>query len=202
MRKLLLIAILISHAQTAEKFTLTIDNIMRGPELVGYEPGQIRWSGDSQRIYFQWKRATQKQDEPMDTYVANRDGSGLRKLSDDEVKVAPPLTGHISKDKRSTVYSRDGDLFVYENATGKTWQITKTTDAEANPRFLPDSKRIAFTRANNLYVMSLDTGLLVQMTDVRSAAAPAVPVSVPGGRGAAPPTATGEAAARGTDSQE
>ena len=37
-----------SDAQTAnqvsgKKFDLTIDNIMRGPELVGYEPRAVRW---------------------------------------------------------------------------------------------------------------------------------------------------------------
>ncbi len=80
---------------------------------------------------------------------------------------------------------------------------------EANPHFLPDGKRIYFTRSNNLYVMSLDTGLLVEMTDIR-AAAPAAGAAGPaagagggrGGRGgtAAAAATTGEQ--RGTDSQE
>ena len=43
----------------------------------------------SDHIYFQWKQATQKEDAPMDLYVANRDGSGLRKLSEEEAKAAP-----------------------------------------------------------------------------------------------------------------
>ena len=42
-----------------KKFDLSIDNIMRGPQLYGYEPGSVRWSGDSSRIYFQWKRASE-----------------------------------------------------------------------------------------------------------------------------------------------
>src|SRR5689334_3987480 len=105
---------LLLPAQTS-KFSLTIDNIMRGPGLVGYEPAQVRWSGDSAQVYFQWKRATQKEDAPMDTYVANRDGSGLRKLSEDEAKLAPPAIGEPSRDKRLTAYVRDGDLFVYDN---------------------------------------------------------------------------------------
>ncbi|MBZ5619164.1 MAG: alpha/beta fold hydrolase, partial [Acidobacteriia bacterium] len=153
---------------------------------------------------------------PFDTYVVERDGSGLRKLSGDEAKLAPPAFGDTTKDKRLTTYARDGDLFVYDAATGKTQQITKTTDAEVNPRFLPDGKRISFTRAGNLYVMSLDTGLLVQMTDVRAAAA-TVPgggtaatggglgqgqgLGGRGGRGGALPPAAGEQP-KGTDSQE
>ena len=44
------------QAVPAKKFDLTIDNIMRGPDLVGYEPTGVRWSPDSSKIYFSWKR--------------------------------------------------------------------------------------------------------------------------------------------------
>src|SRR5947209_12017493 len=110
MRKLLLplaaAAALLLHGQTGAKFALTIDNIMRGPGLVGYEPAQVRWSFDSQRLYFQWKQASDRANAPMDTYTANRDGSGLRKLTDDEVKALPLPGGGTSRDKRFTIYSR------------------------------------------------------------------------------------------------
>jgi hypothetical protein len=208
MRKILLplaVAALMLPAQTTKKFALTIDNIMRGPGLVGYEPAQVRWSGDGARIFFEWKQAPQKEDAPMDSYVVNRDGSALRKLSDEEAKTAPPAAGEPSLDRSRIVYARDGDLFVYDNTTGGTRQLTKTTDVESSPRFLRDGKRIAFTRANNLYVLSLEDGSLVQMTDIRTEAAPAAAPAAAGGRGgrggAAPPTAAG-APPRGTDSQE
>jgi dipeptidyl aminopeptidase/acylaminoacyl peptidase len=194
------------QAQTASRFALTIDNIMRGPGLVGYEPAQVRWSGASDRIYFQWKQSTDKQDAPLDTYVVNRDGSGLRKLSEDEAKLAPPLAGDSTEDKRLTVYARDGDIFIYDNSTGATRQITKTADAESNPHFLRDGKRIYFTRANNLYVLSLDDGALVQMTNITAATAagaPATPAAT-GGRGGrgGPAAAASEGEPKGTDSQE
>src|SRR5688572_7438744 len=57
------------------KFELTIDNIMRGPGLVGYEPRGVRWSADGQRIYFQWKRAAEPREKDFDTYVVGRDGA-------------------------------------------------------------------------------------------------------------------------------
>jgi dipeptidyl aminopeptidase/acylaminoacyl peptidase len=209
MRKFLFLAALalLLEAQTG-KFALTIDNIMRGPGLVGYEPAQARWSGDSKQVFFQWKQFSQKEDAPLDTYVVARDGSGLRKLSEDEAKLAPPAFGDQSKDKRSVVYVRDGDLFVYDNPTGKIRQITKTTEFESNPRFLPDGKRISFVRANNLYVLSLEDGSIVQMTDIRAdaggAATPATAAA--GGRGGrgggTPPTAAAGQPPRGTDSQE
>jgi dipeptidyl aminopeptidase/acylaminoacyl peptidase len=191
----LALALFIFQARTAEKFSLTVDNIMRGPALVGYEPAQIRWSYDSQRIFFQWKQAGDKQDAPLDTYVVGRDGSPPRKLSDAEAKQAPPVYGDISRDQRLTVFSRDGDLFLYDSANGQVRQITDTTETETDPHFLPDGKRIYFTRGGNLYVMSLDTGYLEQVTDIRAAGAPqpAAPTGFTGGfggrggRGPAPP---------------
>jgi dipeptidyl aminopeptidase/acylaminoacyl peptidase len=210
MRKLLLPLLATALlAQNGARFSLTVDNIMRGPALVGYEPAQVRWSGDSRQVYFQWKLASQKEDAPMDTYVVNRDGSDLRKLSDDEAKLAPPAFGDVSHDRRATVYANAGDLFLYDHATGKTRQLTKTSDAEANPRFLSGDKRISFTRAGNLYVLSLEDGSLIQMTEIRPEGAPATSAAPPagggrGGRGGAPaPTvAAGGQPPRGTDSQE
>src|SRR5579862_9894291 len=105
-------------ANPAAKFALTIDNIMRGPELYGYQPTDIRWSGDGQKIYFQWKQASDARLKPSDTYVVARDGSGLRKLSEDERKLAPPVAGDSTRDRKRTVYSRDGDIFYYDSASG------------------------------------------------------------------------------------
>ena len=209
MRKLPFLAFLfVCQVRPANNFALTIDNIMRGPNLVGYEPSAARWSYDSATLYFQWKQYADKIIAPMDTYAVNRDGGGLRKLTDDEIKLVPPIGGDTSRDHRLTVYSSDGDLFVHDNTTGKTQQITRTTDPELNPHFTQNGKRIAFTRGGNLYVMSLDGASLVQLTDIRSATPPATPAAAPaggrGGRGGGRGGAAQETAAeqKGTDSQE
>jgi dipeptidyl aminopeptidase/acylaminoacyl peptidase len=178
-----LIFLFVLQARTANNFSLTVDNIMRGPALVGYEPTGVRWSPDGSRILFQWKQNTDKEIAPMDTYAVNRDGSGLGKLSDEEVRKLPPALGDTSKDKRLMVYSSAGDLFTLDNTTGKITELTKTTDAETNPRFTQDGKRVSFTRGGNLYLMSLESGLLVQLTDIRSAAAPATSAAPAGGVG-------------------
>ena len=193
----LLALIFAFHATPAGKFALTIDNIMRGPGLYGYEPAQVRWSGDGERIYFQWKQASDPQIKDLDTYVVGRDGSGLKKLSEEEAKLAPPVFGDTTLDKKRTVYSRDGDLFLYDSTSGQTQQLTKTEDAETNPHFTRDGRRIAFTRANNLYVMALDSGSVVEMTDIRTGAPPVAEAGRQG-RGA---SHTDEEK-KGTDSQE
>jgi dipeptidyl aminopeptidase/acylaminoacyl peptidase len=194
------------------KFELTIDNIMRGFELVGYEPRAVHWSPDSQRVYFQWKQASEPREKDFDTYVVNRDGSGLKKLTDEEAKNAPPLFGEVSKDKKLMVFVDNGDVFVYDNVANQRRRITETTDAETNAHFTRDQKHIYFTRANNLYVMSLESGSLVQMTDITTggAASPAGPVAGGGfGQGRGQGQGGGQrgqnaetAQQKGTDSQE
>jgi len=173
-----------SPSSSPKRFELTVDSIMRGAALVGYEPGSVRWSQDGARVYFRWKQATEPRLKEMDTYVVNRDGTNLRKLSEDEVKNAPPAAGDLSKDKKWTVFAEEGDVYLYEHARGARRQVTRTTEAETNPRFTRDGRRIYFTRQNNLYALSLDGGLLEQLTDIRI-----------GGGG-------GQTAGRGTESQE
>lgn len=166
----------------AKKFDLTIDNIMRGAELVGYEPESVRWSRDGQRIYFRWKQAGEPRVAELSTYVVNADGGSLRKLSEEEARLlAPPAAGELSKDKRLTVFAENGDVFLYDHEKGERRQITRTVDVETNPRFTFDQRAVYFTRQNNLYVLPLEGGALEQLTDIRAAGAP--PVADPNKKG-------------------
>lgn len=149
-------------------YTLTVDFVMRGPNLYGYEPRAIRWSGDSSKIYFEWKQWNDAVLADFDTYVVNRDGSGLRKLSEQEARLAPPENGDATRDHQRTVYARDGDIYLYDAAAGSTRPLTRTVEPETSPRWLSDEKHVSFVRANNLYVLSLEDGALEQMTDVRT----------------------------------
>lgn len=165
-------ALLLQNLPAQKKFALTIDNIMRGPGLVGYGPANPRWSGDGQKIFFQWKQASDAIAKPLDTYVVGRDGTGLRKLSEDEAKQAPPAGGAFTRDRKRQVYASGGDLYLYDYTSDQVRRLTKTGDAESNPRFTQEEQKVAFTRGGNLYVLGLGDGFLEQMTDIRPAGAP------------------------------
>ena len=62
---------------------MTVDSIMRGPDLVGYPPSGLRWSGDSTKLYFDWRKPGEE--EPA-TYVVDRSGGEPRRLSEEETK--------------------------------------------------------------------------------------------------------------------
>src|SRR5437660_10237463 len=104
---------------SAKPFELTVDSIMRGPRLVGYPPTGVYWSQDSQRVYFRWKQAGETRLKETSLYVVNRDGKGLRRLTEDEARQAPPANGELSKDKTMTVFTDDGDIFIYDHRKGE-----------------------------------------------------------------------------------
>src|SRR5262244_1581993 len=122
-----------SPQSSPKKFELTVDSIMRGPDLVGYEPTRVYWSQDSRRVYFRWKRAGESQLKEPDLYVINRDGGGLRKLLEEEAKQAPPPAGDPSKDKTMTVFAEEDDIFIYDHVKNERRQITSTVEGENGP---------------------------------------------------------------------
>jgi dipeptidyl aminopeptidase/acylaminoacyl peptidase len=148
----------------AQQFDLSIDSIMRGTALVGWEPDDLRWSPDGSKIYFGWKQYTEPMEKDRDTYVANRDGSGLRKLSDEEKKDAPPGNAQWTRDRMRAAFADDGDIFVWEN--GHRRALTQTKDTESGPQWTFDEKRITFIRANNVYALDLGSGLVQQLTNI------------------------------------
>ena len=87
-------------AQTQQPVALTIDMIMKGPQFAGYEPRDLRWAPDGQHLFFRWKQYTEPIEKDFDTYVVNRDGKGLRKLTDEEAKDAPPVRAYWSRDHK------------------------------------------------------------------------------------------------------
>ena len=72
------------------RFELTVDSIMRGPDLVGYPPTGLRWAADSQTFYFDWRKPGE---EKASTYAVGRAGGAPRKLSEEEAKTIPPAAG-------------------------------------------------------------------------------------------------------------
>ncbi len=149
-------------------FQLTIDNIMRGPQLYGYMPESVRWSGDGKRIYFDWKDATQLQDEPMSTWELEERSGSPQRLPDSEARLTPPYRRTETRDHKKAVFIRNGDLFVYDYDRDQATQLTATVAAESNPHFNQDETLIAFTLEKNLYTIPVEGGLIRQITDIRT----------------------------------
>jgi len=69
-----------------------------------------------------------------------------------------------SRDYSAFIFSFGNDLYLYSLKTQEFKRLTATPEEEKNPRFSPDGKFIAYTRANNLYACNLEKGLEYQLT--------------------------------------
>lgn len=145
---------------------LDVDWIMQGPALYGWTPSDVRWSRDGSTVFFRWKRHDAPLLSEPDTYAVNRDGSALRKLSEQEAEQAPPFGGELSSDKSATVFVERGDVFVYDHVEMLRRDVTKTTETESNPRFHRDAKHITYRREHNLFLHSLGDGAVEQVTNI------------------------------------
>lgn len=151
----------------ATPFPLTVDSIMRGPDLLGSAPGGVRWSGDSTKVYFDWRRPG---DDEAATYVIGREGGTPRRLTDEERKRVPPAAGGAwDTARRRVLFADGGDIVIVDSVAGTRTEITRTTERESNPRWARDDTHVTFVRDGNLYLVPAQAGggaLVTQLTDV------------------------------------
>jgi dipeptidyl aminopeptidase/acylaminoacyl peptidase len=154
-------------ARPAPQQMLTVDSIMRGPKLVGSPPSNVRWSKDSSTIYFSWQKPAE---ERPATWAVNRDGTGLKQLSQQETRnLSVPPAGRFDRARRRVLATEGGDVVMYDASTGARRLLTRTAGAESNARWVRNDTAVTFLRDGNLYLLSLDGSAdtpLAQLTDI------------------------------------
>ncbi len=171
-------------AAPAKPPILSVESIMRGPELVGTEPSIVGWSADGQKFYFRWKKPEEKAAE---LYFITPKNFAPQKAAADELQKTPlaaasgggGFRGYFGggasmipdKAKKRFILNQGGDLALLDAAAGKTTPLLRTDDRESAVAFTADEKGIVFTAEDNLYVLSLDGLGLRQMTSFSRAPA-------------------------------
>jgi dipeptidyl aminopeptidase/acylaminoacyl peptidase len=173
---------------------LTVDGIMRGPKLVGTSPTAVRWSKDSSKIYFSWQQASK---ERSATFSVNKDGSGLREMTPEEVRgIEAPQTGRLDRARKRTLVAEGGDVVIRDVASGARRVVMRTAAAESQPRWARNDTAVTFMRDGNLYFLSLEgqATAFAQLTDI---VAPAEAGAAQAGGAGAPVAAGGRGAGLG-----
>jgi dipeptidyl aminopeptidase/acylaminoacyl peptidase len=166
----------------AQGFRLTVENIMRGPELVGTAPSNVRFSADGRHVYFRWRNPGVDTLQTADYRVAVAGGAPERlpRLATDTIALADGSGGAWSPDRTRLVVSLKGDLWVIGSAGSREpgagrRQITRTPGAESAPSWSADGRTIYFNRDGNVWSLGLASGALMQLTDIRRGPAPRPP---------------------------
>jgi dipeptidyl aminopeptidase/acylaminoacyl peptidase len=153
---------------------LTIPYIMRGPENTGREPTQVRWSPDGQFIYFRWLPPGTDWREQTKPYRVKAAGGAPEQVTPADADLMAPLLaeGSDSRDRRLRAVSALGDIWLVDRRAGKAQRLTRTRESESDPVLSTDTRTIYFTRDGNLYSVTVATGTLEQLTDIRKGPKP------------------------------
>ena len=117
-----------SQAQQPASFDFTIKNIMRGPEVYGREPSNIRWTADGRWIYFMWNEPGTGWRAPMAQYRVHAEpGAKPEKVAGqlaDSIALAL-ASGVRSPDRTRELITSGGDLYERTIATGARWKVSR-----------------------------------------------------------------------------
>lgn len=165
-------------AQTAPSrpgFDLSVRNIMRGTDLVGRSPDQVRFSADGRWVYYRW-REPQATDTATSVYrVAVRGGTPERLADTVADRVMPPAgDGGWNATRTRQAFERMGDIYVVDT-DGRERRITNTPAREFQAELSRDGRTVYWVSSNNLYAAPVEGGALRQLTDIRMEAAPRTP---------------------------
>ena len=187
-RSFILLGLLASPAALRGQaaFDFSIRNIMRGPELYGRTPSNVRWTADGRWIHFQWNEPGTDWREPLRPYrVRAEPGARPQRLSEAQADSAAPYVadGPTSPDRRSRVVDALGDLWLVSVRDGSARRLTQTVAAESRPSFSADGRSVHFTRDGNAFAIALVDGAIRQLTDIRTGPAPVDSARPTGQRG-------------------
>jgi dipeptidyl aminopeptidase/acylaminoacyl peptidase len=159
----------------AAAFELSIQNIMRGPEVAGREPQNVRFTADGRWIYFTWlEPGTDWRETPRPYRVRAAPGAAPERVTQAHMDTVGPLLAErrLSRDRRSAAVEYGGDIFVVDLRRGTARRVTETIQPERSPAFDATGRRVFFIRDDNVFSVDLDDGLVRQLTDVRRGPAP------------------------------
>jgi dipeptidyl-peptidase-4 len=166
---------LLPAALLAQKKPVTLETLREAARLPQTGPGNpLAWSPEGDRFLYRQERklvifdiATQTARDLAETAAMEEAAVRRtptepqpfdwenRRVSEQPVQWSP--SGEI-------LYAAGGDLFLINSASGRWRQITKTPEAERDPKLSPDGRSVAFRRGWDLYALDLASGRERQLT--------------------------------------
>jgi dipeptidyl aminopeptidase/acylaminoacyl peptidase len=165
-----------AEATAAERPVLTVQQIMQDPKTwIGSWPSEVYWTDAGDYLYFSWNPRGQF---PADSLYRIPAGGGTPEMVATSVRRAlPPRFDGWHTDRHAysadfsrRVFTRDGDLYLYEIGSGRARLLVATPERVVNPRFVPgNANRVVFVRDNNVFALDLSGAgpALQQLTDIR-----------------------------------
>src|SRR5579863_5134406 len=177
----LLVPLAFAQSATVPKKALTIEGIFADGGITGRPPETIQWTPDHAKFSF-----IQRDDagEHGELWVVDAT-TGQKTLLVSETKLATLAPSpekikdereieritryHVdpyrwAPDSKHLLFVPQGQLWLYSLETGTAVQLSASSDPNGDPKFSPDSNRLAYVRKHNLYVRTFPGDTEKQLT--------------------------------------
>jgi dipeptidyl aminopeptidase/acylaminoacyl peptidase len=148
---------------------LTIEKIMRDPKWMGTQPSNPQWSIDGKTLYFNWNPEKAPADSLYFITVANKTPQKATVQQKQNLVTAGML--RYNKAKTLAVYTKDGDIYLYDVKQAKARAIVKTIEFENNPQFSFNETKIVYNRNQNLFAWDIASGETEQLINTQTGSA-------------------------------
>ncbi|MFK7830242.1 MAG: prolyl oligopeptidase family serine peptidase [Congregibacter sp.] len=174
-----IIILLAPRANADDLPPLTLDELFATPSLFGTTPSAPRWSPDSQQFAFSWNAGGLPARE---LWVASADGLALQVI---------PKAGSASGTLRDFAWLADSDTLISLRGetlwltSADTLKSTRLADIGAGASTLSVSPRgdsLAYLKAGDLWIIDLETGKSLAMTELGIDPLSSVGPTLPTGR--------------------
>ena len=162
--------LLVALAAWGQKKPITID-ALRGAARAGRN---VTWAPDGKsfaflergelKVYDVTSRKAKSLVTVSDLAAAAASGSSAGRPYEWTNRHARTDEMEWSQDSKSLLYAAEGDLFMIHASGGEWAQLTKTPEAELDPKFSPDCRKVAFRRGWDLYVVDIATKRETRLT--------------------------------------
>lgn len=147
---------------------ISLERIMADPSWIGHAPRNPYWSDRGDAVYYTRQRSESPVFDLWRVDVGDGASNGTPLLvAEVDLGLASHDGGHWSRDRQRKIFTREGDLFLFEAAGGSVRQLTRTTDVERGARFVADERRVSFQRGDRIVVRDLESGLESHPADLR-----------------------------------
>ncbi|MEO8001416.1 MAG: S9 family peptidase [Arenimonas sp.] len=154
--RLFVLAVLASVSVQAQTTPITLDQAMAHPDWIGTPVEGAWWSWDSQNLQYNQKRAG----SPIrDTFVVSKAGGSAKKVEVSELANEDGNSFVFDARHQQALFVRNGDVFLRNLANGSLLQVTRSNEAEADPRFSADGTAVLYRQDNQWFRWSLNSHL-------------------------------------------
>lgn len=149
---------------TSQGQKLSLEEIMKGEEFIGFQPNQPRWSYDGSTIYFNWN----PENEPgYSTYLWKNGMQKPLKVTDAVQTEISKLPTQEQKEFETLYYIRQGGIYAFHKKSGSSRKVFFTSNRISNLSRGSDPDILFFQQGDNMYRLNVKEVSIVQITNFK-----------------------------------